>query len=89
MKRITLTVCKALMIFTVLCILFSASGEALGESNPYAASYKTYDTTYWPARTSKKPPRRTASKRKSSTQITLNAAEEMLLFACWNCDFDG
>ena len=26
MKRITLTVCKALMIFTVLCILFSASG---------------------------------------------------------------
>ena len=44
---------------------------------------------YWPARTSKKLPRRTASKRKSSTQITLNAAEEMLLFACWNCDFDG
>ena len=27
--------------------------------------------------------------KKSSTQITLNAAEEMLLFACWNCDFNG
>ena len=27
--------------------------------------------------------------KKSSTQITLNAAEKMLLFACWNCDFNG
>ena len=42
-----------------------------------------------PAHNKKKPPRRTTCKEKSSTQITLNAARELLLFACWNHDADG